>query len=79
MWPLLGVGSGAGGDGAGIWCNRYIWVLDGSGAGDAALCNIFLAYGCGRRAGGSILGLGLVVGAGLDQSCWSVGLSLSRW
>ena len=43
-------------------------------------CGIFVpAYGCGRCAAGSVLRMGLVVGAGIYCIRWVVGPSVSVW
>ena len=79
MCPSLGVGFGEGGDVLGFY------LIDASGfsmvAGQLTLCcGLFvLAYGCGRRASGYILGMGLFVEAGLYHVFWSVGILLEGW
>ena len=68
VWLLLGVGVGAGGNGDVIlsnWCARVIY-----GSREDFF---ILEDRCGQRMAGSILGLGLVLGAGLS---WVVGLLL---
>ena len=60
---LLGVSIGAGGDRAGFWSKQSVWVLDGDGKLTLFCGLIVTASGYGRRASGSVLGLGLVVGA----------------
>ena len=46
-----------------------MWLLDGGGAVDAVLWHFFSADGCGWRVDGSIIGMGMVVRAGINQSC----------
>ena len=35
--------------------------------------------GCGRRAAGSVIGLGVIIREGLDRSHWLVGTLISVW
>ena len=73
------VGVGAGRDREGFLYNRCVWVLDGSG-------RLTLCYGlfvpldeCGQREAGSVIGVCLILRAGLDLSLWYVGTLLSVW
>ena len=79
MWPLLGLALRREETRPGF-C-----LIGASGFSMAAgrmtmRCGLFVpADGCKRRADGSVLGMGLIIRAGIDRSQWSVGTLLSVW
>ena len=76
MRLLLGVSIGAGGDRAGFWSKQSVWILDGDGKLTLFCGLIVTASGYGRRASGSVLGLGPVIWCCVVRSQYEVGPSL---